>query len=154
MNKYICLIISMILICVLVCGCSQDESKLASLNEDNDASSPEAGSDKDAVIEEGKNENGDNALQMTDIQLNSICMLNYLAGITQEINATKNSRLYLEDVYSILLNNMNPNTVDEKTQDQLIFLMETLNNYRMISIKRDTILPFYGFLIANPVLDF
>ncbi len=80
---------------------------------------------------------GDAGLQMTDIQRNSISMLNYLAGLTQEINSSKNSRLYLESAYSILLNNTHPNAVDKDTQDHLIFLLDTLNNYRMIAVKRE-----------------
>ena len=80
---------------------------------------------------------GDAGLQMTEIQRNSISMLNYLAGLTQEINSSKNSRLYLESAYSILLNNTHPNAVDKDTQDHLIFLLDTLNNYRMITVKRE-----------------
>lgn len=80
---------------------------------------------------------GNAGIQMTDIQRNSISMLNYLAGLTQEINSSKNSRLYLENAYSILLNNTHPNAVDKDTQDHLIFLLDTLNNYRMIAVKRE-----------------
>lgn len=42
---------------------------------------------------------------LNDTQLNSINMLNYLVMLTQEINAATNSRLYLEEAYSSLINN-------------------------------------------------
>ena len=32
-------------------------------------------------------------------------MLNHLAVLTQEINASQNSRMYMEEVYSMLINN-------------------------------------------------
>ena len=132
MKKINSVIAIFVIISMFVCGCSNEDS--VSTSEEVLLAQVAVQEDK---LEDDSDVSEEKPLHMTDIQLNSICMLNYLAGITQEINAKKNSRLYIEDVYSILLNNMNPNTVDEKTQDQLIFLMETLNNYRMISVKRD-----------------
>ena len=75
--------------------------------------------------------------ELTETQKNSISMLNYLAVLTQEINESKNSRLYLEDAYSSLISNTYPNAVDSRTQSQLSSLLDTLDNYRMNSVKRD-----------------
>lgn len=95
----------------------------------------------------------DVGLQMTVIQRNSITMLNYLAGLTEEINASRNSRLYLENAYSTLLNNTHPNAVDVKTQSQLSFLLDTLNNYRMIAVKRDRLQFIYEQNQAQAIRD-
>ena len=43
--------------------------------------------------------------ELTQKQKNSIEMLNYLTTLSQEINNSKNSRLYLENTYSALINN-------------------------------------------------
>ena len=40
--------------------------------------------------------------ELDETQRNSINMLNYLVVLTQEINASQNSRLYLEETYSAL----------------------------------------------------
>ena len=45
---------------------------------------------------------------LTDEQANAIAMLNYITVLTQGINASKNSRLYMEEAYSSLVNNTYP----------------------------------------------
>lgn len=76
-------------------------------------------------------------------QRNSMSMLNYLAVLTQEINASKNSRLYLEEAYSSLINNTHPNAIDDSTHDHLAYILDTLENYRMIAVKRDRLQYIY-----------
>ena len=46
---------------------------------------------------------------LTNEQRNAIAMLNYITVLTQDINASKNSRLYMEEAYSSLINNTYPN---------------------------------------------
>ena len=75
--------------------------------------------------------------RLSDEQRNSIGMLNYLTMLTQEINTSKNSRLYLESVYSYLVNNTYPNAVDQETEFRLEEILEQLNNYRMNAVKRE-----------------
>ena len=74
---------------------------------------------------------------LDDTQRNSIIMLNYLAVLTQEINASQNSRLYLENAYSTLINNTYPNAVDSRTLSQLASILDTLERYRMVAVKRE-----------------
>ncbi len=73
---------------------------------------------------------------LTKEQKNSIAMLNYLAMVSQEINAEKNNRIYLEEIYQLLKNNTNPEKVDETTKEYLNHLLDTLYNYRMQDEKR------------------
>ena len=80
---------------------------------------------------------------MSDKQKNSISMLNHLAVLTQEINDSKNSRLYLEEAISSLVSNTHPNAVDPTTQSYLSSLLDTLEGYRMISVKRDRLQYIY-----------
>lgn len=93
---------------------------------------------------ESEQEQNDAAL--TQKQANSIAMLNYLAMISQEIESAKdthNSRLILEDVYSSLLNNTNPDKLDEKSQFHLTNLLDIIEDYRVIAIKRERLQLLY-----------
>lgn len=76
-------------------------------------------------------------------QRNAIAMLNYITVLTQDINSSKNSRLYMEQAYSSLINNIYPNSVDSRTQSQLTGLLDTMENYRMVSVKRDRLQYIY-----------
>ena len=77
------------------------------------------------------------ANELTMEQSNAIAMLNYITVLSCEINASKNSRLYLENAYSSLINNTYPNAVDNRTLTQLTNLLDTMENYRMIDVKRE-----------------
>ena len=77
------------------------------------------------------------ASDLTAEQSNAIAMLNHITVLTQEIIASKNSRVYMEEAYSSLLNNTYPNVVDVLTLKQLTGLLDTMENYRMIGAKRD-----------------
>lgn len=70
-------------------------------------------------------------------QRNAIAMLNYITVLTKEINDSKNSRMYLEQAYSSLINNTYPNSIDNRTLSQLTGLLDIMEDYRMIDVKRD-----------------
>nr|WP_296464785.1 hypothetical protein [uncultured Acetatifactor sp.] len=79
----------------------------------------------------------DNTDSLTSTQRNSINMLNYITVLTQEINESKGSRLYLESAYNFLINYIYPNAVDTRTQAQITSILDTLEEYRMIAVKRE-----------------
>ena len=70
-------------------------------------------------------------------QQNSINMMNYLAALVTEINASSGSRVYLEEVYLDLLNNTDPSKVDAFTLQQYNGILDLLEGYRMIDVKRE-----------------
>lgn len=74
---------------------------------------------------------------LSDTQRNSVNMLNYMTVLTQKINQSPNNQVFLENAYSSLKNDLYPNAVDNKTQAQSTSLLDTINVYRMISVKRD-----------------
>ena len=76
-------------------------------------------------------------------QKNAIAMLNYITVLSQEINASKNSRLFMEEAYSTLLNNTDLNSIDDKTNSQVNRLLDTIEEYRMIDVKRDRLQYIY-----------
>ena len=70
-------------------------------------------------------------------------MLNYIMTITQEINNSKESRLYLESAYSSLINNSDPGLIDTRTQERITNILDTLEQYRMIAEKRERLRYIY-----------
>lgn len=74
---------------------------------------------------------------LTPMQRNSINVLNYMSTLTQKINTSSGDQLLLETAYSSLVNDIYPNAVDTKTQAQITSLMDTIENYRMITVKRE-----------------
>lgn len=74
---------------------------------------------------------------LSDTQRNSVNMLNYMTVLTQKINQSPNNQVFLENAYSSLKDDLYPNAVDNKTQAQSTSLLDTINGYRMISVKRD-----------------
>lgn len=76
-------------------------------------------------------------------QRDSVCMLNYITVLTQEINAAKNSRLFLEEAYTNLHNFTDLNAVDQRTHTQILSLMDLMESYRMLDVKRDRLTYLY-----------
>lgn len=69
-------------------------------------------------------------------QRNSFSMMYYLAITAEEIRTSKDDRLILEDIYTSLLNDINPGAVDEITQDHLKNLRDIIKSYLENSTKR------------------
>lgn len=90
---------------------------------------------------------------LSDKQRTSINMLNYLVVFSQEVNSSRNSRLYLEEAYSSLYNNTHPNAVDARTQVEINFLFDTIESYRMIAVKRDRLQYIYEQNQAQALRD-
>lgn len=82
-------------------------------------------------------------LKVTSVQLNSIHMLNYLAYIAEEIYVARDNRVILEDIYSALMNELNPGTIDEITQNHLRNLRSTIKQFLQIETKRDRLQYIY-----------
>lgn len=76
-------------------------------------------------------------------QTNAIAMLNYITVLTQDINDSRNNRLYLQKAYSSLINNIYPNAVDGSTLGQLTELLDTMEQYRMLDVKRERLIYIY-----------
>ena len=104
----------------------EDSDKEEILIEEND--------EEEALVEES--DEIDEEVELTSTQRNSLNMLNYMTVLTQQINDSKESRIYLENIQSSLKNTY-PNSVDLKTQNQLNNLWNTIDEYRMIDVKRE-----------------
>lgn len=91
------------------------------------------------LVEEMKDEYG-----MTEQQRNSFSMLYYLAITAEEIRISKDNRLILNDIYTSLLNDINPGSIDETTQDHLKNLRDIIKSYINISVKRERLQYIYN----------
>lgn len=89
---------------------------------------------------------------LDDPQLNSIAMLNYLTVLAEKIHQSPNSRLFLEDVYNVLINELYPNAIDQKTQNRVSNMLYTINDLRMIDVKRERLTYIYNQNKANALL--
>lgn len=81
---------------------------------------------------------------LTEQQRNSFSMLYYLAITAEEIRTSKDNRLILDDIYTSLLNDINPGAIDETTQDHLKNLRDIIKSYINISVKRDRLQYIYN----------
>ena len=106
--------------------------------------------EEDAAAQQAAEEAARNAAEeeesraLTETQKNSIAMLNYLAMLSQQINSSKNSRMYLEEAYDALINNTNPENVNELTESHLSSLLDIIEKYRMIAVKRERLEYIYN----------
>lgn len=76
---------------------------------------------------------------LSDHQRDVLAMHNHLAVVTQEINDSKDGRMFLEDVYTSLVGNTNPESVDNRTEAYLLELLDVIEDYRFADVKRDRI---------------
>ena len=83
-------------------------------------------------------------LGLSEQQMNSFSMLYYLAITAEEIRTSKDNRLILEDIYTSLLNDINPGSIDETTQDHLKNLRDIIKSYINISVKRERLQYIYN----------
>ena len=80
------------------------------------------------------------AMAENDVDQDSyIAMLNYVALMNDEINTSSNNKVMLDEVYASLMNNTAPHAIDSRTQVQLNNMLQTIDNYRMIDVKRERI---------------
>lgn len=82
--------------------------------------------------------------ELDEAQKNSIAMLNYLAFLAQQVNLSKNSRMFLEEAYASLIINTNPEKVNELTESHLSSLLDIIEKYRMINVKRERLQYLYN----------
>lgn len=76
-------------------------------------------------------------VDLTKEQRQSLSMLNYLTVLTQKIVQAQNNQLFLEDAYLELTSNINPEAVDAKTQELVGSFLDSLQNLRMLEVKRE-----------------
>ena len=137
-----------VLLCSSLLGCG---SQQAASNTDSDNPGDNSGTE---VIDNNTQKEDQSAgdlpsvesetYGLTDQQRNSVSMLYYLAITADNIRTSKNNRLILDDIYTSLLNDINPGAIDETTQDHLKNLRDIIKSYLNISVKRDRLQYIYN----------
>lgn len=137
------------------CGSSKNDSSVSTVQETDTTSATEDATNLNATPAEGKDstvtaevastssQRSLPAMSITPEQQNSINMLNYLTVLVQEIQESKNSRLYLETAYSELINNTEPSIVDDLTLDEYEKILSIIENYRMTAVQRERLQYIY-----------
>ncbi len=74
---------------------------------------------------------------LTGQQLNAIAMLNWLTVMSQRISSSRSSRLVLEDIYTEMVNDVDPGSVDDMTLTHMTDLQDTIQAFRMLEVKRN-----------------
>ena len=74
-----------------------------------------------------------------DMEKNSIALLNYLTVLGEKVVKSNNNRILLEDVYSSLFNNLQPNMIDYDTLEYVLDFSKTIDGFRSLSKKRERI---------------
>lgn len=174
-SQYIKLLLATGSLSIFLTGCSPNTATLSdnsfteeivSENEKTNSQSENTNADKETEAEASEvneivettsepvtQEHDELQDKLTDTQQNSINMLNYLTVLTQEINSSKNSKLYLEQAYSSIVNNTYPNAIDDRTLGELNALLDTLEDYRMVAVKRERLEYIYEQNQAQALRD-
>lgn len=116
---------------------TDDVEETDTSQEDSDVSEEETTVEEKPVDEPTEEE------LLNEEQKNSVAMLNYLATLSQEINSSKNSRMFLEEAYASLINNTNPEKVNELTESHMSSLLDIIEKYRLINVKRERLQYIY-----------
>lgn len=93
---------------------------------DNDADSNQ----QQTIEANGEDEDVPNEEELK--KLNSFSMLCYLAIISEQIQSSKDNRVMLEQIYNELLNDINPEAIDDLTQTHLSNLRTAIKSYMNI----------------------
>lgn len=123
----------------------KDEKKVDMMSSSSSAASVAAQIETEELESEiNFKKNEADELGLTEQQLNSFSMLYYLTITADEIRTAKNNRLVLDDIYTSLLNDINPGAIDETTQDHLTNLRDVIKNFLGISQKRERLQYLYN----------
>jgi len=79
----------------------------------------------------------DTSNNLTTVQKNTLAMLNHVVMLSYQIEEHKNNRLYLDDIYSSIINNIYPNAIQGETENYLSKLLKTIDKYKMLDVKRE-----------------
>lgn len=73
---------------------------------------------------------------LSNTQLKAINTLNYLTSLLQDIHDSKQNRIYLQEAFALLKDNIHPD-IDSITQSYITDILNTLSNLRMLAVKRE-----------------
>lgn len=122
----------------------EENSPDVSTTDNQTESSEQTEEDSEAIAqaEEEERQKAEEAKRLKEH--NSFSIMYYLAITAEEIRTSKENRLILDDIYTSLLNDINPGAIDEITQDHLKNLRDIIKSYLQISTKRERLQYLYN----------
>lgn len=119
------------------CGSSASKQARGSSARGSLAESPE---EHEAFVDASKGKpfsSADRLRGLSEVQRNSLIMMNHLVVLMSQVNVSKNNKLLLDQIYSELYNNIAPDAVDEETLDEIIYLTGAIDELRLTGLKRE-----------------
>ena len=81
--------------------------------------------------------------KLSNEQKNSIAWLNYLAMVSQEIISYSHNKVYLDEIYSELIDNTKPQNIDKNTSECINKFLDSIQKYRMIEKDKERLKYIY-----------
>ena len=167
-KRMICILTCIFIVLTSVCGCTSSQGSVKTTEPvepfstetsdvpATDETKEEAEKQNDSAQDNAVNVDEDPTVtveeeKLSDEQLNSITMLNYLAAVSEGIRTADNNILFLEDAYSSLKDNLNPNSVSKRTQEHVTALMESISDLRLDEKEREHVQLIFDQSKANAI---
>lgn len=123
---------------------AEQEAREKAEKEAQEKAEKEAQEKAEQEAQEKAEKEAQEAAKKAEKEKNSFSMMYYLAITAEDIRTSKDNRLILDDIYTALLNDINPGAIDEITQDHLNNLRDIIKSYLNISTKRERLQYIYN----------
>lgn len=146
-------IVFFLLVVLILSSCSvPDASTTDAFSVDENSTGLEGKDIETLVNEEVKDEDTTTyeADKLLDKQKN-YAMLCYLCYLSEKIISSKDNRLMLDEIYASLINDTNPDKIDEKTQTHIENLTNIIDDYFALSVKREQVQYMYNQQKADAI---
>lgn len=81
--------------------------------------------------------------EIDENQLNQIAMLNYMSFLAEEIRKSDAGKMYFDRVIDILVDNLNPSSIDSVTKERINRMIDDIEDLSMLDVKRERLAYIY-----------
>lgn len=147
------IIVFLLFIVLILTGCSGPDEVITDVFSDDEKTTDFVAEEIETFVNEGVTEETtiSDSDKLLSKQNNSYAMLCYLGLLSEKIISSKDNRLILDEIYSSLINNTNPDKIDERTQAHIDNLTEIIDDYFALSIKRNQLQYMYNQQKADAI---
>lgn len=86
-----------------------------------------------------------------DNNMTTVNMVNEIYYISEQVISESNNRTFLDEAYSHLYNNLNLRLIDDDTRTQVTQMLNAIEQYRMIDIKRERLDVIYDYQKSSAI---
>jgi len=147
------IIVFLLCIVLILTGCSGPDEVITDVFSDDEKTTDFVEEEIETFVNEEVTEETtiSESDKLLNKQNNSYAMLCYLGLLSEKIISSKDNRLILDEIYSSLINNTNPDKIDERTQAHIDNLTEIIDDYFALSIKRNQLQYMYNQQKADAI---